>query len=251
MRARQLLVLEEVLVEAPGPGGGRGLAQAGLDETVGGEEILVDQEAGGHQRPADRVQMLRGLLLGEVGGQPEGVHAPAEERLQRAFIFAVGQPSQDRPGARALQRGLGRRGAFAQGADGREAFLVGRLVGLLRRHLAQRQLVDDVAGLDHPGQGLQRQLELVERAVALVDLGVMAFQAVAVQEVLHPLLRRLGALQQAGGRGQRGGQEAAGVRRDAECRGRQHGAGLRAQENRPVLLPKASVSTPIFWAMST
>ena len=49
MRARELFVLEEVLIEGPGLRRGGRLAEAGLDEAVGGLEILVDQEAGGHQ----------------------------------------------------------------------------------------------------------------------------------------------------------------------------------------------------------
>jgi len=67
-----------------------------------------------------------------------------------------------------------------------------RLVGLLRRHLPQGQLVDDVAGLDDLGQRLQREGELLEGAVALLDVGRVAFQAVAAQELLDLLGGRLG-----------------------------------------------------------
>ena len=68
MRARQLFVLDEVLVETPGLRRGGRLAQAGFDEAVGGQEILVDQETGSDQRLADRVQVAGGLFLGEIGG---------------------------------------------------------------------------------------------------------------------------------------------------------------------------------------
>ena len=202
VRAGQLLVLDEVLVETPGLRDGGRLAQTGLDEAVGGLEILVDEETGRHQRLADRVEVAGGLLLGEVGGQPEGVDATSEQGGEGVLVFAVGKPAQDRARASALQRSLGRGGALAQGADGREAFFVGRLVGLLRRHLPQGQLVDDVAGLDDFRQRLERQRELLEGAVALLDVGRVAFQAVAAQELLDLLGGRLGGGK---GRGRQGG----------------------------------------------
>ena len=96
VRARQFFVLDEVLVEAPGLRRGGGLAEAGLDEAVGGLEILVDQEAGGHQRLADRVEVTRGLFLGEVGGQAEGVDAASEQGGEGILVLAVGEPTQDR-----------------------------------------------------------------------------------------------------------------------------------------------------------
>ena len=42
MRARQLFVLDEVLVEGPGLGRGGRLTQAGFHKTVGRQEVLVD-----------------------------------------------------------------------------------------------------------------------------------------------------------------------------------------------------------------
>jgi hypothetical protein len=192
------------------------------------------------------------LLLGEVRRQAEGVDAATEEGLERVLVFAVREAAQDRTGSRALQRRLRLGGAFAQGADDREAFFIAGLVGLLRRHLPQGQLIDDVAGLDDLRQGLQRQLELMERSVALVDVGVVALEAVAAEELFDRLRRRIG------GGGAAGREDGAQGKHAAE---RSHGSGFRkrltksdgegAQEKRPVLLPKASVSTPIFWAMST
>ena len=112
VRARQLFVLDEVLVKAPGLRRGSWLAEAGFDEPVGGLEILVDQETGSHQRLADCVQVAGGLFLGEIGGQTESIDAATEQGLERVFVFAVGESAQDRARTGALQGSLGRRGAF-------------------------------------------------------------------------------------------------------------------------------------------
>ena len=89
VRALQLLVLHEVTVEAPVLRLQGGLAEAGFDETVGGLEVLVDEEAGGHQGLADGVDVFGGLLLGKVGRETERVHPASEQGGEGAFILTA------------------------------------------------------------------------------------------------------------------------------------------------------------------
>ena len=89
VRAVKLLVLDEVLVETPGLRRSGRLAEAGFDESVGGQEILVDQETRCHQRLTNCIQVAGGLFLGKVGGQPEGVDAATEQGRECVLIFAV------------------------------------------------------------------------------------------------------------------------------------------------------------------
>jgi hypothetical protein len=56
-------------------------------------------------------------------------------------------------------------------------------LGLLRRHLAERELIDDVLRGDQLGLGGQRQLETLELAVALLGGDVVAFEAVFGREL--------------------------------------------------------------------
>jgi hypothetical protein len=93
----------------------------------------------------------------------------------------------------------------------------------------------------------------MERTVALMDVGVVALEAVTVQELLDGLHRSVGGVTRSGREGRGQGQQAAEGGRGSEFRKQAHddGQSREAQAKRPVLLPKASVSTPIFWAMST
>lgn len=88
--ALQLFILDEVAVEAPVLRFHGGLAETGFNETVGGLEVLVDEEAGGDEGLADGVDVLGGLLLREVCGQAKRVHPASEQGGEGAFILTAG-----------------------------------------------------------------------------------------------------------------------------------------------------------------
>lgn len=80
VRSLQLFVLHEVAVEVPLLGLRRWLAQARFDKAIGGLEVLIDEETGGHQRLAYGVHVLGGFLLREVGGEAERIHATTDKK---------------------------------------------------------------------------------------------------------------------------------------------------------------------------
>ena len=79
MRPRQLLVLHEIFREVPGLRRHFRPAEAGLDEAVGGLEILIQQKAGRHERLPDGVDMLARLLLRKIRRETEGIHPATKE----------------------------------------------------------------------------------------------------------------------------------------------------------------------------
>ena len=83
--------------------------------------------------------------------------------------------------------------AVAQGANHGETLVIGRLVSLFRRHFAKRELLDDVASIQKLGHRLQRQRELVEVAVAFLNIRVVTLGAVFAEELLHELGWRVGS----------------------------------------------------------
>jgi hypothetical protein len=167
-------------------------------KAIRGLEILIDEETGGHERLADRVHVLSGLLLRKLGRQAECVHATSKQHRERVFILAAGQATHHRAAAGALKFAMRGHRALTKGADHGDALLVVRLIGLLRRHLLQRELVDDVASINELVHRLQRQRELVERAVSLLHIRVMALQAVFAEKLLHELRRVVRGVGQSG-----------------------------------------------------
>ncbi len=101
----------------------------------------------------------------EVGGEPEGVDAAAEEGGE-VFSYSRLESGAGRCVRRWSRISPGGGDAVAEGADEGEALLVAGLVRLFRGHLAQGDLVDDVLGLDEMGYGGERQAESLEITVA-------------------------------------------------------------------------------------
>ena len=189
VRALQLLVLHEVAVELPILRLRRRFAESCLDEAIRGLEILINEEAGGHERLADRVHVLGGLLLRKLRREAERVHATAKQHRERVFILAAGQATHHGAAASALKFAMRGHGALAQSTDHGDALLVVWLVGLLRRHLLRRELIDDVACINESRNGLQRQRNLLKGAITLLHIRIMALQAVFAEKLLHELRR--------------------------------------------------------------
>ena len=187
VRALQLLVLHEVAVEFPILRFHRRFAETCLDETVRGLEILIDEEAGGHERLADGVHVLGGLLLRKIRREAQCVHAAAKQHRERVLILAAGKTAHHRAAARGLKFRMCGHCAVTQRPDHREALVVLRLIRLLRWHFLQRELVDDVTRLNEIRDGLQRQRERVKSTVPLLHIRIMALQAVFAEELLCEL----------------------------------------------------------------
>ena len=66
VRALQLFVLHEVLVEVPLLRFHDRLAETGFHHPVRGLEVLIHKETGGHERLPDRVHVLHRFLLREI-----------------------------------------------------------------------------------------------------------------------------------------------------------------------------------------
>ena len=187
VRPAQLLVLHEVAVEAPLLGLHRRFAQTCLDQAIGRLEVLIHEEAGGHQCLANRVDVMTGLLLREIRRQAQRVHASAKQSRQRSLILTAGETAHHGATAGALELASGGQRAIAQRTNHRQTFVITRLIRLLWRHLLQRELVDDVLRLNEFSLRLQRQLKGLILAVALLHRRVMTLQAVFAEELLHEL----------------------------------------------------------------
>ena len=177
-------------VEAPLLRLGFGFAEAGLDQAVGRLEVLIDKEAGGDQRLPDGVDVLAGFFFGEVGGEAEGIHTTSKKRGEGVFVFATGQSAHDGAGAGALDQAAGGDGAITQRAQHGETLVIAGLLRFFRRHLFQRELVDDVLGVNELHFGFQRQGEGLVIAVAFLHGGIVALQAVAADELVDEFLGR-------------------------------------------------------------
>ena len=182
VRTLQLLVLDEMPLEVPGLRLQRRPTQTGFDQTVGGLEILIQQEARRDERLSDRVDALARLLLRKIRGEAKGVDPPAEQRCERIFILPVREPTHQglRGGARDLA--ARRRNTLTEDADDGEALVVARLRFLLGRHFPKGELIDDILGGNQFRLGGERQLEQLQVTVALLNDRVVALQAVLVEE---------------------------------------------------------------------
>ena len=184
MRPRQLLVLHEIFREVPGLRRHFRPAEAGLDEAIGGLEILIQQKAGRHERLPDGVDMLARLLLRKIRRETEGIHPATKEGRQCVLVFTVRKPAHDRARGGALDLAARPRDALPQDADDREPLVVSRMVFRLPGwHFPQRKLIDDILGCDQRLLRGERQLETRKFAVAFLRLGVVAFQAVFSREL--------------------------------------------------------------------
>ena len=152
---------------------------------------MIHEEARGHQRLADGVHVLGGFFLGEIGREPQRVHATTEQHGERVLIFTAGKTAHHCSRASAFELAERSRTAFAQRADHRESFVDPWLIRLLGRHLPQRELVNDVARIDEIVGGLQGQREFLEVAVALVYIGIVALSAILIEELQDELGCRL------------------------------------------------------------
>ena len=189
VRSLQLLVLDEMAGEVPGLRRQLRPAEAGFDEAIGGLEILIQQKAGGDEGLPDGVDVFARLLLGEIRRETERVHPAAKEGRERVFVFAVREAAHHGAGGGALDLAARGGDAVAQDADDGEPLVVGGLdLRRGRRHFPEGELIDDVLGRDEGGHVGEGNLEALEFAVALLGPGVVALQAVLVEERRKPFL---------------------------------------------------------------
>ena len=137
VRARQFFVLLEIVGEVPRLWLHRGFAKTSLHQTRSRLKILVQQKTRRHQRLTDRVDVMAGVLLGEIRGQSQRIDAAVEQSRQRDFIFAVGKPTHHGASTRALELVASLLDAVSQLAEQGQTFVVGRLLRLLGRHQFQ------------------------------------------------------------------------------------------------------------------
>ena len=160
---------------------------------LGGIEVLGDQRRRHHQRLAHVHEALaRGRIDGELPGRVERLHAG--QVAERVGVLGVGEPAQHH---RSWVARVQPRPPVEQGPHARHQLLPGFVVHgrpILRRHFAQRHLLEHLLpdlGVGRPGGGSDEALEV---EVALVLLGGMALQAMRIEERaglgIEPLGRR-------------------------------------------------------------
>ncbi len=174
-------------------------AESFLHHLIGGIQILRQEVTGSLQHIAQIIHVLGGLITRELGRRIKEAHIQGEEIAHGVDVFAFVQTAQDSLSAGAAQFYPGHRDGFRERGHYGFAFRFGGLLGLLRRHVAEVELVDDILQIDHSLQVFRREFELVETPLAFLLLRPMARGAVGVEEGFGRRVR-LGGLRAAGGR---------------------------------------------------
>ena len=185
-RLRGLLCRLKVPLEMPLARGNRLLECEDLfDNGVRSLEVLIEQVAGGLKHIAEILHVFCGLIARELRRGIKSSHVQPKQIADAVDVFVAIQTAQNgaSPGARECLTTFGER----QDRLLDESFLLcrRRLLGLLRRHLAKMDLIQDVFEIDQRVQLGDWKRKPVKAPVALLLFRAVAIVAVGGEEVLN------------------------------------------------------------------